>query len=212
MVPIWHHELNYFTSIFWPKLIHGADMVPFRKTTNDRYFNSGSKSAPFHHFWFHHSITWTDMYIFVILTAYPSKSIGSETIWGVFLLAHHYGRVCPTTITETRTTWHCSAFDALKDVTLDERHHSAIGTQHLPVTLVKSSTIKWKMRLPRLFGCSCDCRLSTQEIPYIDLVHNEFRMRTLFLQTKIVVGRKRMVLGCCSSSTIFGDITVLIYH
>ena len=33
MVPIRHHELNYFTSTFWPKLIHGADMVPFRKTT-----------------------------------------------------------------------------------------------------------------------------------------------------------------------------------
>ena len=25
----------------------------------------------------------------------------------------------------------------------------------------------------------------------VDLVHNEFRMRTLFLQTKMVVGRKR---------------------
>ena len=148
----------------------------------------------------------------LLLPAYTSKMICSKTIRGVFLMAHHYGRVCPTTITATRTTRHCSAFDASKDVTLVERHHSAIGTQHLPVTLVRSSTIKWKMRLPRLFGCSCDCRLSTQRIPYVDLVHNEFRMRTLFLQTKMVVGRKRMVLGCCYSSTIFGDITVLIYH
>ena len=70
-----------------------------------------------------------------------------------------------------------------------------------------------KIRLsPRLFGRSCECRLSTQWIPYVDLVHNEFRMRTLFLQTKMVVSRKRMVLGFCSSSTIFGDITVLIYR
>ena len=172
MVPIRHHELNYFTSTFWPKLIHGADMVPFRKKTDARYFNSGAKSAPFHNFWFHHSITWTDMYIFVILPAYPSKSIGSEKTRGVFLLAHHYGGVCPTIITVTQTTRHCSTFDASKNVTLVERHHSAIGTQHLPVTLVRSSTIKWKMRLPRLFGCICDCRLSTQRIPYVDLVHN----------------------------------------
>ena len=141
MVPIRHHELNYFTSTFWPKLIHCADMVPFRKTTNDRYFNSGAESAPFHNFWFHHSITWTVMFICVILPAYQSKSIGSEIIRRVFLLAHHYDRVCLTTITVTRTTRHCSAFDASK------WHHSAIGTQHLPVTLVRSSTIKCKMRL-----------------------------------------------------------------
>ena len=46
----------------------------------------------------------------------------------------------------------------------------------------------------------------------VDLVHNEFCMRNLFLQTKMVVGRKGIVIGCCSSSAIFGDITVLIYH
>ena len=27
----------------------------------------------------------------------------------------------------------------------------------------------------RLFGCSCDCRISTQLIPYVYLVHDEFR-------------------------------------
>ena len=37
MVPIRHHELNYFTSTFWLKLIHGADMLPFIKWKNDRY-------------------------------------------------------------------------------------------------------------------------------------------------------------------------------
>ena len=50
MVPIGHHELNYFTSTCLPKLIHGADMVTFRKTTNDNYFNSGAESAQFYHF------------------------------------------------------------------------------------------------------------------------------------------------------------------
>ena len=30
----------------------------------------------------------------------------------------------------------------------------------------------------------------------VDLVHNEFCMRNLFLQTKMVVGHKCMVLGC----------------
>ena len=90
MVPIRNHELNYLTSNFRPKLIHGFNMAPFRKTTNDRYFNLGAESAPFHRFWFHHSITWTDMYICVILPTYPSKNIGSKIIWQVFLLVFRF--------------------------------------------------------------------------------------------------------------------------
>ena len=36
----------------------------------------------------------------------------------------------------------------------------------------------------------------------VDLVHNELRMRTLFLQTKMVVDRKPMVIGCCSLASM----------
>ena len=52
-------------------------------------------------------------------------------------------------------------------------------------------TIKYFRDYSRLFGCSCNCRLSAQWIPYVDLVHNESRIRTMFLQTKMVVGSKR---------------------
>ena len=49
-------------------------MVPFRKTTNDRYFNSGAELAPFLNLWFHHRILWTHMYIWVILPTYTKKN------------------------------------------------------------------------------------------------------------------------------------------
>ena len=41
-------------------------MIPFRKTSNDLYFNSGAESAPFNNFWFSYSIMWMDIFTYAL--------------------------------------------------------------------------------------------------------------------------------------------------